>query len=355
MRKLNFLKPLAFMMMLLLGFIATKAQSTTKINSYSPNYPQCVAVDKLGMVYAIDENGVIKKMNSNGRNEVYLGLGNFVSPSGIEIDASGNIYVIDEQSIKRMDSTGKNVVTLASGFTSLSAMALDSSGNIYLTDNNTVKKMGPNGENITTLSNIGGFDIALDPSGNIYLAESGTNRILKLDSNGGNLTVISNGSRFTGISGLSVDSSGNIFVVDRGIPNGNLRKLNSSGVELAYIDVFRNPTGVAVDNFGNVYVSDIDYEFSDSGIYKTTGLSSTLSTTNVKQNSFALYPNPAKDFVTLNNLTKGSEVSIIDMNGKLLFKTKAADTVLTINTSSFANGVYLVKVNNNVSKLVVAK
>lgn len=353
MRKLNFLKPLAFMMMLLLGFIATKAQSTTKINSYS-SYPLDVAVDKLGMVYAIDENGVVKKMDSNGKNEVYLGLGNFVSPTGIEIDASGNIYVIDEQSIKRMDSNGGNVVTLASGFTSPGAIALDSSGNIYITDDNTVKKMGPNGENITTIRNFSSSEIAIDSSGNIYLAESGSNSIVKMDANGGNLTTVANGSTFTGISGLSVDSSGNIFVVDRGIPNGTLRKLNSSGVELAYIDVFRNPTGVAVDNFGNVYVSDIDYDFSNSGIFKTTGLSSTLSTTNAKQNSFVLYPNPAKDFVTLNNLTKGSEVSIIDMNGKLLFKTKATDTVLTINTSSFANGVYLVKANNNVSKLVVA-
>lgn len=85
---------------------------------------------------------------------------------------------------------------------------------------------------------------------------------------------------------------------------------------------------------------------------EVTGL--TLSTREKDLNKLSLYPNPAKDFVTVNNLTKGTEVSLYDMTGKQLYRTKATGNTVTIITSSYQNGMYVVKVNGQASKLLIA-
>jgi hypothetical protein len=79
-------------------------------------------------------------------------------------------------------------------------------------------------------------------------------------------TLLGNGyTRFFSLYAISVDTYGNIFVID----NNSLRKMTSSGVVTTlagggygFADgagtnaKFSNPQGVAVDAFGNVYIAD---------------------------------------------------------------------------------------------------
>jgi tripartite motif-containing protein 71 len=82
--------------------------------------------------------------------------------------------------------------------------------------------------------------------------------------------------------GITVDSSGNVYVVDVTI------KYNSSGNVLltiggngSGIGQFNHPSGVAIDSLGNVYVADVGnsniQKFDSNGTYITkwgvTGLS----------------------------------------------------------------------------------
>lgn len=87
----------------------------------------------------------------------------------------------------------------------------------------------------------------------------------------------------------------------------------------------------------------------------TPVVTNNMATSNVSAPKFTIYPNPAKDFVNLSNITRGADVSVYDMTGKLLYTTKAIGAAVTINTSSYKNGVYMVKVDGQVTKLLISK
>lgn len=59
----------------------------------------------------------------------------------------------------------------------------------------------------------------------------------------------------------------------------------------------------------------------------------------------AIIPNPASNYITLDNLPTTSAIQITDVTGKIVFSTTTNTTELNINTSDFANGVYIVKVS----------
>ncbi len=80
-----------------------------------------------------------------------------------------------------------------------------------------------------------------------------------------------------------------------------------------------------------------------------------LSTTETKNNLLKVYPNPAKDHVVISNISKGENISVYDLSGKKLFQTKSPGNSLNINTSSYKNGIYLVKVGEKTTKIIVNK
>ncbi|WP_374362475.1 leucine-rich repeat protein [Cloacibacterium sp.] len=80
-----------------------------------------------------------------------------------------------------------------------------------------------------------------------------------------------------------------------------------------------------------------------------------LSTTETKNNLLKVYPNPAKDHVVISNISKGENISVYDLSGKILFQTKSPGNSLNINTSSYKNGIYLVKVGEKTTKIIVNK
>ena len=66
---------------------------------------------------------------------------------------------------------------------------------------------------------------------------------------------------------------------------------------------------------------------------------------------YALYPNPAKDYLMINGENLGN-ISVYNALGQVIFDTFATDD-LNINTSDYQNGVYFVKIGNKVEKFVV--
>ncbi len=237
------------------------------------------------------------------------GTGNeaeFDLPQGVAVDGSGNVYVADTLNSTIRKVTPRGVVTTLAGFSRVSGtangtgsaarfrkpngVAVDGSGNVYVADtlNSTIRKVTPqrvvttlagtplvmgtaNGTGSAALFN-GPAGVAVDGSGNIYVADSTNNTIRKVTSKGvvttlagaplvgGSANGTAGAARFYDPTGVAVDGSGNVYVADTG--NNTIRKVTPKGVVTTlagnkYSSLFVSPGGVAVDRSGNVYVADI--------------------------------------------------------------------------------------------------
>jgi hypothetical protein len=206
----------------------------------------------------------------------------------------------------------------AARFNHPNAVAADSAANIYVADtlNHMIRKITPAGA-VTTLAGLAGVSgsvdgtgtaarffaprgVAVDTSGNVYVADTGNGTIRKITSAGvvttlagragpvGSLDGTGSAARFNNPYSVALDSSGNVFVADRG--NHTLRKITAAGVVSTLAGVagslgsaegsgsaarFNAPAGVATDSTGNIYVA----EFGNNTIRKVTpaGLVSTLA------------------------------------------------------------------------------
>uniref|UniRef100_Q02B28 NHL repeat containing protein n=1 Tax=Solibacter usitatus (strain Ellin6076) TaxID=234267 RepID=Q02B28_SOLUE len=182
-------------------------------------------------------------------------------------------------------------------------LVTDANGNLYLAEelNNRVRKVDTGGV-ITTLAGIGtaGFagdggpaaqaqlngplGLCIDGSGNIYVSDQGNKRVRKIAPSGTITTVAGSGSAASGGDGgaataagfaipirCAVDKSGNLLIVDQGAHK--IRKVEAAsniistfagngsqgfsgdGGQAAQAS-FNNPTALAVDAAGTVYVTD---------------------------------------------------------------------------------------------------
>lgn len=289
------------------------------------NEPSDIAIDSSGIIYISDlANHRIRKMTSAGIVSTFAGSGSpalvngagtaasFNGPSGIAVDASGNVYVADmyNHCIRKITSAGDVTTIAGSGsygyangtgtaakFNYPSDVAVDSSGNIFVADryNLRVRKITSAGV-VTTFAGSGDDGcvdsdgifarfstlrgITIDGSGNLYVADTHNNRIRKITSSGSVTTLAGSGTAAfadgTGSAAsfnepfrVAVDSSGNIIVADT--YNNCIRKITGAGVvstlagstASGYIDGavaasrFSKPIGVAVDSFGNIVVADL--------------------------------------------------------------------------------------------------
>jgi streptogramin lyase len=211
---------------------------------------------------------------NRGNNDGTGTAATFSSPMGIGQDSSGNLYVADatNNTIRKISSTG--VVTTFAGsagiagsadgigtaarFNHPTGVAVDASGNVYVADstNNTIRKITSSGI-VSTLAGLAGVmgaadgtgtgalfnnpgGLAVDASGNIYLADTGNSAVRKITPAG----VVRLLAGLPGVAGLkdgsgsdawfnqpkdvTVDSSGSVYVADTG--NATIRKVSAAGV-----------------------------------------------------------------------------------------------------------------------------
>ncbi|PYR59860.1 MAG: hypothetical protein DMF91_13660 [Acidobacteria bacterium] len=207
--------------------------------------------------------------NNGGRTAKSLG-----GPGGIAMDASGNLWVGDNGANGRVlkyappftDFMAASLVLGAPDFTSVNSgvsqtsvptpvgLAFDSAGNIWVADEQTNRVLRfnapfTNGEPASVVLGQPNFtssaaatpptatslnhpeSVTVDSSGNVWVADSGNNRVLKYSppfTNGQAASVVIGQSLFTSNSapnpptasslrqpsGVTVDSSGSLWVVD---------------------------------------------------------------------------------------------------------------------------------------------
>lgn len=113
--------------------------------------------------------------------------------------------------------------------------------------------------------------VAITPAGFLYVTDDRSNvvRRLKYDSSIFDFEVITFASGFNGPAGIAVDAAGNVFVADRG--NHVIRKIEPGGTVSVFAGLpaiaghrdgnagsalFNRPYGIAIDAYGNIYVSE---------------------------------------------------------------------------------------------------
>jgi sugar lactone lactonase YvrE len=162
------------------------------------------------------------------------GKGQFDSPTGLAVDAKGNILVADTNNgrIEKFSPTGTFLSTLGTdpiGHGQLghpNGIAIDGAGNVYVADvsNHVVEKLAPDGNVITEWKGpapgfYGPRRIAIGPDESVYVVDQGRTRIVKFRSDGQVLTTWGskgNGDgQFDDPTSVAVDNTNNkVYVAD---------------------------------------------------------------------------------------------------------------------------------------------
>jgi uncharacterized protein (TIGR03437 family) len=278
--------------------------------------PMGIAFDAAGALYVVDRDAaVVRKIAADGTISTVAGSGGQLrNPFGVAIDPAGNIYVsdTDNQRIARFSPDGR-FTSLGDGFLNgPEGIALDAGGNLYIADtfNGRIVQLAPDG----TLTSVAGTgttgiysgdnsaatnaalslptDVTVDRSGNLYIADFGNSRI-RMVNNGIIQTIAGSPSapgltegqaainvRLNGPTGVAVDASGNVYLVESGIGSGTglargdfkVFKISTQGIltslagtgEPSYSgdggaavrSQLNGATGVSVDAAGNIYIAD---------------------------------------------------------------------------------------------------
>lgn len=236
----------------------------------------------------------------------------FYAPAGIAADSTGTVYVADTGNAVVRKITPAGVVTTLAGtagskgtidgtgaaarFGAPSGVAVDSSFNVYVVDSeaSTLRKITPAGV-VTTLAGsayangfVNGtgtaarfaipFDVAVDTAGNLYVTDRNNHSVRKVTAAGVVTTLAGSGSqgytngngtaaKFNFPSGLTVDGNGNVYVADTDnqvirkiTPTGDVTTIAGSKVGstdgVGTAATFWNPKDVAIDAAGNMFVAD---------------------------------------------------------------------------------------------------
>jgi hypothetical protein len=242
------------------------------------NSPSGVFLDTRGHIFIADSsNNCIREVYSNGAIYTVVGTGYpgysgdggpatsalLDYPTGLFVDAGGNIFIVDHANRVVRKVTGGIITTIAgtgiSGYSGDGGPAtnaridavnifVDTRGNIYLADLYSVIRVVDTYSVINTVAGTGvagysgdggssleaqlnePYGVYVDNNGNIYIADSGNNCVRMVNKDKGIITTIAG----DGIGGYSGDGG-----------PANKASLNS-------------PSNIVLDQFGNIYVADFN-------------------------------------------------------------------------------------------------
>ncbi len=314
--------------------IAGTAGSSGSTDAEGPaarfNSPWDIDIDKAGNLYVADKgNNIIRKLTLSGATYTVStiagkarghldGTGTvarFIGPGMLSIDNAGNLLVPDSDQNVRQVSTTDGVYTVSTLFQGTSTieavcqyitstgtstiLSTDSFANLYQWVLSGGTYVSNTSLNAVTTPAFAGWGLVADSSKNIYMTDSTKHVIFKIQPSGtysvfagtygtsgatdgtqtgaGSNSTSGSGSTFNGITGITIDSSGNLYVSDTG--NNLIRKITPAGV----VTTIAGSTRRSVDGVGtsaqfinpgmlsiNLSTGDLLVPGSDNNVRKVT-------------------------------------------------------------------------------------
>jgi len=242
--------------------------------------PRSMASDHAGNVYLADEH-FIRRLTPDGKLSTLAAHGfnnsasdtytRFIFPSGLTVDNTGTLYVADRWDSTIRKITPDGTMSLLAGkswnklerrpprdgkgaqaeFFGSDILTADNGGNVYVVDSRSIRKITSDGV-VTTLAGQPGMHSGLDAANN-RTSGDGSGRA----------------ANFSYIAGLAVDRQGSLYASD--YERQTIRKISRDGAVSTLAGLpghagaqdgkgstarFNFPTGIAVDDDGNVIVAD---------------------------------------------------------------------------------------------------
>lgn len=350
------------------------------------NAPRVRKVDTAGIITTVAGNGIAGYSGDSG-----LAISAKIDPQGIFVDSAGNIYIADyyNRRLRKVDAATGIITTIAGNGTNTATgdgglainattvpidVCVDKYGNIFIAENGGgIRKIDTSGI-INTIINISG-NMCFDLSGHLII--SALTRICKADTATGIVDTIAgtgiaqyNGDNMPALltnlraRDVAIDDTGNIYFADDA--NDRIRKIDLNGIVrtvvgtgiqgysgdggLADTAELYNPEGIVFDRCGNLYIADdqngrirkvtfhpdcspVDTTDTTTAIYNITSTS-----------SISIYPNPAKEQITITGSCNVQEVMILNTIGQVLITQKNYSTKAVIDVSALGTGIYFIKI-----------
>jgi hypothetical protein len=264
--------------------------------------PTAMAVDGTGNLFVADQdNYSIRKViiatgevttlagasGKPGRVDGARDAARFDSPSGLTYDGAGNLFVTDlsNRLIRKVVVATGEVTTLAVGLAYPTGVAYGGTGNLFVVDDDyTIRRVVIASGEVTTFAglsphqgatagtgdiNFGSLaHVTSDGAGSLFIADPGAHAIRKLTIATANVTTLANRNGvYRGPQGVAYDGVGNLLVSDitvivkigiaaeagtilAGSPDEGSQ--DGTGAAARFFD----PSGVAADGAGNLFVAD---------------------------------------------------------------------------------------------------
>jgi sugar lactone lactonase YvrE len=264
--------------------------------------PSGLAADGQGNLFVtsyVCPGGALYKITAAGVVSQY-GTG-LCHPDGVAIGPNGDLFVGDRgtQRIMRVPAAGGAASVFATGVGIPLGVAFDQTGTLFVADYNTgtISSVHPNGvvnPFANGLTNPAG--LAFDQQNRLYVADFGANRIVRLDNSSAPVPI----ANVSQVRGVTIDTAGNLFALSRStgivykitpagqistfvdLPDGDegyiglisdpttgnlfvsrymrrtgteILKITPAGVVSVFASPVINPSGLALDGHGNLFVS----------------------------------------------------------------------------------------------------
>ncbi|MGN6566942.1 MAG: T9SS type A sorting domain-containing protein [Flavipsychrobacter sp.] len=272
-------------------------------------------------------------------------------PAGITVDKHGNVYFSDfgNDVIRKIDASTGIITTIAgngsSGYTgdggpatsakllAPSGVAVDAAGNLYIADegNNRIRKVTASTGIITTVAGKGSAGYSGD----------------------GSLAI---NAEFNGPQDIFIDAANNLYITD--VYNSVVRRIDATTYKISTIAgngssgysgdggkatsaEMHSPMGLCVANTGDIYIADQ----ANNVVRKVSGV---LGITDINKLSFQVFPNPSAGIfsITLDNRNSPYDIKMYNSDGKLVYTGKNNRPKANINLAGLATGSYLVRIQS---------
>jgi uncharacterized protein YjdB len=373
------------------------------------NQPLDVLLDASGNIYISEYFGNrIRKINTSGIISTVAGTGSATfggdggpataaqlnRPSGMGMDAAGNLYFadFDNNRVRKINTSGVISTIAGTGTSGYSGdggagtsanlalpfrVAVDGPGNVYIADflNSRVRKVNTSGV-ITTVAGTGtngfsgdggpataanityAFGVSLDASNNLYISDYNNNRIRKVDGSGIITTVAGTGTGgFSGDGGpataaklsnpvdVTFDGSGNMYIADRS--NSRIRKIGLATTPITgtFSVCPGNTTSLSNATSGGTWSSSTTGVATVGSTGVVTGIAAGTSNITYVSACFSVAAtvtvNPLPDAGTITGLTTVDEDSSIALSVSVSGGTWSSSNtaVATVGSTGIVNGI----------------